>query len=134
MTTAACVYTAVRQDLTMFVNRISELVKHTLQQMASLHSPQAYVLAATFHPMIYIHVHVHVHVLSHFFLYTGLYMYMYMYYHTFFFTQDCTCTCTCTITLFSLHRTVNVMNANGIHLMVSGLTCIHVGVCMCTCT
>ena len=54
----------------MFVNRISELVKHTLQQMASLHSPQAYVLAATFHPMIYIHVHV----LSHFS-----------------FTQDCKC-------------------------------------------
>ena len=31
------------QDLTMFVNRISELVKSTLQQLASLHSPHAYV-------------------------------------------------------------------------------------------
>ena len=39
-------------------------------------------------------------------------------------------TCTCTITLFSLHRTVNVMNANGIHLMVSGLTCIYTCRCM----
>ena len=29
----------------MFVNRISELVKHTLQQLASLHSPEAYVNA-----------------------------------------------------------------------------------------
>ena len=32
----------------MFVNRISELVKHTLQQLASLHSPQAYVVACVY--------------------------------------------------------------------------------------
>lgn len=61
----------------MFVNRISELVKHSLQQLASLHSPQAYVnlIITTFIQS-----------------YTRLY---------------------------PINRTLNVMNANGIHLTVS---------------
>ena len=38
----------------MFVNRISELVKSTLQQLASLHSPHAYA------QLLYMNIHVHI--------------------------------------------------------------------------
>ena len=87
-----CVHT---QDLTMFVNRISELVKHTLQQLASLHSPQAYV--GTYVACVYS-------------------------------TSD-------TLRLYSTSdlsycRTLNVMNANGIHLTVSSYTvAVHSQLC-----
>ena len=33
----------VLQDLTQFVTRISDLVKHAVQQLASLYSPEGYV-------------------------------------------------------------------------------------------
>lgn len=35
----------VLQDLTQFVSRITDLVRHTVQQLASLYSTEGYVLA-----------------------------------------------------------------------------------------
>ena len=143
------------QDLTMFVNRISELVKNTLQQLASLHSPHAYVLTSVnSHNYIYTCVYgciilvyislclilkaqsrknkawimytLHIHILW-WFITCVIHVHV-QYIYTCNLEHCVSWVCISWMGWPCLHlsnRTLNVMNANGIHLLVSFYLNVH---------